>query len=103
MDRTMALAKPKSGRQGAQDAIALLTEDHREVKKMFKDLEKLKKREGSGEAKAALVGRICMELSVHTRVEEEILYPAGGRHLDCTQRPDGLIGIAAVGRHPGHH
>jgi len=82
MERTMALAKPKSGRQGAQDAIALLTEDHREVKKMFKDFEKLKKREGSGEAKAALVGRICMELSVHTRVEEEILYPAVRAAID---------------------
>ncbi len=78
----MAQAKPKSARKGAQDAIALLTQDHREVKKMFKDFEKLKKEEGSDEAKAALVGKICMELTVHTRVEEEILYPAVRSAID---------------------
>ncbi len=39
-----ALAKPKSATHRAQDAIALLMEDHQKVKKMFKEL----RREGYG-------------------------------------------------------
>ena len=65
----MATAKSK------QNAIALLTEDHKKVKQMFKDFEKLK--EGKSTArKAALVKQICLELTIHAKVEEEIFYPA---------------------------
>lgn len=71
-----AQAKPKSAPQRAQDAIALLTEDHKKVKKMFKDFEKLKKGDANDDEKATLVGKICTELTVHMQVEEEIFYPA---------------------------
>lgn len=77
--QTKAKTKPKSASRaqtGAQDALALLVEDHKNVKKMFKDFDKLKESDGSDEAKAALVEKICMELTVHAQVEEEILYPA---------------------------
>jgi hemerythrin superfamily protein len=55
-----------------QDAIALLKEDHRAVEKLFKDFEQAK---GDGR-KERLARQICLELSVHTQIEEEIFYPA---------------------------
>ena len=56
----------------AKDAIALLKEDHRTVEKLFKQFEEAK---GDGR-KEKLARRICLELSIHTRIEEEIFYPA---------------------------
>lgn len=54
------------------DAIALLKQDHREVEDLFARFEK-----ASGDAqKRELAERICLELSVHTKIEEEIFYPA---------------------------
>jgi hypothetical protein len=58
-----------------QDAIALLKEDHKKVKQMFKEFDKMKEKAGEGE-KVQLVRKICMELNVHTQIEEEIFYPA---------------------------
>ena len=55
-----------------QDAIALLKEDHRAVEKLFSDFEGAK---GEGR-KQTLARRICLELTVHTMIEEEIFYPA---------------------------
>lgn len=57
------------------DAIAMLTADHKAVKALFKNFEKIK---GSGTAKQkqALVTEICTELTIHAQVEEEIFYPA---------------------------
>jgi hemerythrin superfamily protein len=56
--------------------IAVLTEDHKKVKKMFKDFEKLKKEEGQDDRKEKLVQQICREITIHAQVEEEIFYPA---------------------------
>ena len=56
----------------SQDAIALLKEDHRTVEKLFKDFEGAK---GEGR-KEKLAKQICLELSVHASIEEEIFYPA---------------------------
>ena len=54
------------------DAIALLKADHRTVEQLFEDFEK-----ASGEGrKQKIAERICLELTVHTRIEEEIFYPA---------------------------
>src|SRR5947209_9200638 len=55
----------------SQDAIALLKEDHRTVEKLFSDFESAK---GDGR-KQTLARRICLELTVHTMIEEEIFYP----------------------------
>jgi hemerythrin superfamily protein len=55
-----------------EDAIALLKEDHRAVEKLFKEFEEAK---GEGR-KEKLAQRICLELTVHTQIEEEIFYPA---------------------------
>ena len=55
-----------------QDAIALLKADHRAVEELF---EKFEKASGDGR-KQALAEEICLELSVHAQIEEEIFYPA---------------------------
>ena len=54
------------------DAIALLKADHRAVEELFAQFEKAS---GDGR-KQKLAEQICLELSVHTRIEEEIFYPA---------------------------
>ena len=56
----------------SQDAIALLKEDHRKVEELFADFESAK---GDGR-KEKLANEICLELSVHAAIEEEIFYPA---------------------------
>jgi hypothetical protein len=56
----------------AKDAIALLKNDHRTVEELF---EKFEKASGEGR-KQKLAEEICLELSVHAEIEEEIFYPA---------------------------
>jgi hemerythrin superfamily protein len=59
----------------APDAIELLTQDHRDVEAMFEQYEKIK--EGKDDdAKLELAENICLALTVHTQIEEEIFYPA---------------------------
>ena len=52
-------------------AIALLTEDHDYVKKAFRAFEKMDE-----EDQPALVKQVLQALKVHTRIEEEVFYPA---------------------------
>lgn len=78
----MAQAKRQAKARSGPDAIKLLMEDHKKVKKLFKDFEKLKDGDGGAKEKSAIVQQICMELSVHTRVEEEIFYPAVRESID---------------------
>jgi hemerythrin superfamily protein len=56
----------------SQDAIALLKADHRAVEELFAKFEKAS---GDGR-KQTLAEEICLELSVHAQIEEEIFYPA---------------------------
>ncbi|MDP9909577.1 hemerythrin-like domain-containing protein [Variovorax boronicumulans] len=60
------------------DACSLLDTDHKSVKKMFAAYEELasSKAASASEKKRYLALQICMELTVHTQLEEEILYPA---------------------------
>jgi hemerythrin-like domain-containing protein len=57
------------------DAIKLLTEDHKEVKKLFDEYKKLSEKEAPARERQALAARICSMLTVHTTVEEELFYP----------------------------
>ena len=59
---------PKNG----MDAVALLKADHRKVEELFEQFENAK---GDGRKKK-LAEQICMELVVHTKIEEDIFYPA---------------------------
>ena len=68
-------ADPK-GPNKETDAIALLTADHKAVKGLFKEFEDLTKQDDTDEQKAELVQKICNELTVHARLEEELFYPA---------------------------
>ena len=75
-----------SGTQ-AQDAIAMLMADHKKVKKLFSEFDKLKE-EGSDEDKSAVVEQICNELKIHTELEEEIFYPAVRKAIDDSDLMD---------------
>jgi hypothetical protein len=57
----------------AQDAIALLEADHQRVEALYKDF---KAAGGNPAAKLDIAQAICMELTLHAMVEEEIFYPA---------------------------
>lgn len=60
-----------------KDACDLLDADHKAVKKMFKEFEELTESRGdTREKKRRLAERICLELTVHAQIEEEIFYPA---------------------------
>jgi hemerythrin-like domain-containing protein len=72
----ISMAKSKKQANGSkQDAVKLLTDDHKKVKKLFKDFEKLME-DGSAKEKSDVVQQICNELTIHAKVEEEIFYPA---------------------------
>jgi hemerythrin superfamily protein len=63
----------RRGRSSAsKDAIALLKADHRQVEDWFKQFKKAR----SSDRKEKLAEKICHALKVHTRIEEEIFYPA---------------------------
>lgn len=64
--------KSSNGKASQADAISLLKADHRKVEGLFESYENAK---GTG-AKAKLAEQICLELSIHATIEEEILYPA---------------------------
>jgi hypothetical protein len=53
-----------------QDAIALLKADHRKVEDLFE------KYESARSKKKDIAQQICLELTIHTIIEEEIFYPA---------------------------
>jgi hypothetical protein len=54
------------------DAITLLKQDHRTVEELF---EKFESSNGKS-TKAKIAQQICMELTIHQIIEEEIFYPA---------------------------
>lgn len=60
------------------DAIKLLKDDHKEVKTYFKQYESL---EDDAE-KQALADKICLALTIHAQIEEEIYYPATREAID---------------------
>ncbi|MGH7366026.1 MAG: hemerythrin domain-containing protein [Candidatus Rokuibacteriota bacterium] len=62
------------GRSAEKDAIALLKEDHEKVRKLLGELEETTDKAVSKREK--LLTAIEQELTVHTRIEEEIFYPA---------------------------
>ncbi len=54
------------------DALQLLRDDHKKVKDLFKQFED----SGDKAEKKRICDEVIMELDVHTRIEEEIFYPA---------------------------
>ncbi len=78
----------KTSNQRTQDAIALLKADHAKVQALFNQFEKAR----TDDRKQSLAQEICMELKVHTAIEEEIFYPAAREAIDN----DDLLDEAAV-------
>ena len=80
--------------RSAKDACDLLDADHKNVRKMFKEFEELtqSRARSASQKKMDLARRICMELTVHARIEEEIFYPA----LRAAIKDTDLLNEAAV-------
>ena len=76
--------------RAGKDACDLLDADHRNVKKMFKEYEELtqSRARSAAQKKMDLARQICMELKVHTQIEEEIFYPALRQALKDTDMLD---------------
>jgi len=62
-----------SPRAAADNALAVLRADHERVIELFARFERLK---SNGPQKGQLVERICDELELHTRIEDELFYPS---------------------------
>ena len=67
-----APARPATSGSTGPEATALLRADHKRVSALFEQYEGTR----SAAKKKTLVSTICLELSVHAQVEEEIFYPA---------------------------
>jgi len=73
-ERTTRNAQPKEAKERkseAVDAIELLEQDHREVEDYFEEFSSLDDEAEKGE----LARKICMALTLHAQIEEEIFYP----------------------------
>ncbi|MBK6006788.1 hemerythrin domain-containing protein [Ramlibacter ginsenosidimutans] len=60
----------------APDAIDLLDADHLAVHALFQSYRELVKNHAPALKRRALAEEICMELTIHARLEEELFYPA---------------------------
>lgn len=60
------------------DAIEMLKADHRKVEGLFEEFENTENKK----RKAELAAKICLELRVHTQLEEEILYPDAHHEIE---------------------
>ena len=56
------------------DAITLLKQDHKTVKQLFRDFDKLG--DSAYKRKREIVDKIIEELSIHAAIEEQVFYPA---------------------------
>ncbi len=76
---TLEVLTPRQAADGTTtrkpaDAIALLTVDHRMIEELFTAFEE--GGEHAHDVRAALVDRMITELTIHSEVEEAIVYPA---------------------------
>src|SRR5688572_2428658 len=60
----------------APDAIDLLDADHLSVHGLFQSYRELVRSGASALQRRALAEEICMELTIHAKLEEELFYPA---------------------------
>jgi hemerythrin-like domain-containing protein len=65
------------------DGIVLLKEDHKAVKRLFREFEKIHDT-ASNAVKRQLVDKIVYELTTHAFIEETILYPAARAEVPDT-------------------
>jgi len=78
MEAIMAAATP-------ENAISLLKADHRKVADLFEQFEE------KGSHKRRLAEQICLELTIHTKIEEEIFYPACDGIVDAASLKEAYV------------
>ena len=81
-DDAAELQEFREGTVSATSAITLLTEDLDELRQVFQDYAALMDAGARPGERRAVVDRLCLLLSVHTGIEEEIFYPAARDALD---------------------
>lgn len=64
-----------TAKKGSNNALDLLIDDHRNVRKLFKEYEKIHEK-ATAEDKQELAEQICSEFLLHADIEEQIFYPA---------------------------
>jgi hypothetical protein len=69
------MAAGKNASAARKEVLDMLIEDHKSVKKLFREFEKLDIEDDSEEAES-LIALTCAELKLHTQLEEECFYPA---------------------------
>lgn len=70
------------------NAIELLITDHESVRRLFDEYEELVDDEAEAEDRQALAEEICAMLTVHSMLEQEILYPAAREAVDNQDQLD---------------
>lgn len=71
----------------ASDAVALLEQDHRKVEALFEQFENTE----SKPEKAQLAAQICLELRLHTQIEEELLYPPAHKAAEADLVDEAIV------------
>src|SRR4051794_14642823 len=72
---------------GSVSALDLLEQDHREVEGFFDEYEEL---ENAGEKEGTAL-KICLALTIHTQIEEEVFYPAVREAIEKAELIDEAI------------
>jgi hypothetical protein len=72
---TTARPRKRSSATARTEVITTLKDDHKRVKRLFREFEKPAVK-ANRQSVAALVGEACAALEMHTTLEEEIFYPA---------------------------
>ena len=76
----MAKRTPKQTKSSQpQDAVQLLKSDHKQVRKLFEQFHT-----ASDDEKGSIARRLFTELEIHSKLEEELLYPAVQSKLEST-------------------
>lgn len=73
--------KSPTRKASANDAIAMLIDDHKRVQKLVKEFEKAHEQEDM-ESCRQIAQTVCMELEAHAALEEELFYPAAREALE---------------------
>jgi hemerythrin superfamily protein len=77
-ENPMAKRTPKKSKSSQpQDAVQLLKADHKQVRKLFEQFHV-----ASDDDKGSIASRLFTELDIHSKVEEELFYPAVQSKLD---------------------
>ncbi|HLH31963.1 MAG TPA: hemerythrin domain-containing protein [Terriglobia bacterium] len=79
---------------GRADAISLLTQDHRKVKRLLNSLDRTTDR--ATNRRETLLKQIETEIKMHSQLEEEIFYPV---YRDAVRKSDGHLYYESLEEH----